>query len=91
MEGDSWFRLPDFPFKFGTVGGSDFDVERGLRALGYNLHNAAHWGETIEEMARGRDYLNALSGWKPDILFLSGGGNDLLGAKSSGVQGRLVD
>jgi len=90
MEGDSWFRLPDFPFKFATVGGSDFDIARGLQELGYNTHNAAHWGETIESMARARDYLNALSGWTPHALFLSAGGNDLLGEKS-GSQGRLVD
>jgi hypothetical protein len=90
MEGDSWCRLPNFPFKLATVGGSDFDICRGLQALGYPVHNAAHWGETIESMAHARDYLNALSGWRPHVLFLSGGGNDLLGQKS-GRQGRLVD
>jgi hypothetical protein len=94
MEGDSWFRLPDFPFKFATVGGSDYDIERGMRALGYNTRNNAHWGDTIETMAGAAalpsGYLNVLTGWTPHIFMLSGGGNDLLGSKEGGP-GRLLE
>jgi hypothetical protein len=94
MEGDSWFRLPDFAVKLATVGGSDYDIERGMKALGYNVRNNAHWGDTIETIALGGKgpggYLDVLLGWKPDVFLLGGGGNDLLGMKS-GLNGRLAD
>jgi hypothetical protein len=95
MEGDSWFRLPNFPIKLATVGGADYDVERGLRALGYLPRNNAYWGDTCETMAALgstglASYWDVLSGWHPHVFMLSAGGNDLLGAKT-GTTGRLAE
>src|SRR5918997_2395070 len=82
MEGDSWFRLPNFPIKLATVGGADYDVERGMRALGYLPRNNAYWGDTSETMAAlgssgFPSYWDVLSGWHPHVFMLSAGGNDL--------------
>ncbi|MFZ1814442.1 MAG: hypothetical protein WBO55_19690 [Rhizobiaceae bacterium] len=77
-EGDSWHRLPDFPFKYVGVGGSDFDIERGLKARGHSVHPLAYWGDTIQEIADRKDYLLALTAPAANLFLVDGGGNDLL-------------
>jgi hypothetical protein len=94
MEGDSWFRLPQLPAPLPIVGGTNYDVERGLLALGYRTWNNAHWGDTIEDMVAYANldsgYLRVLTDWTPHVFMIGGGGNDLLGSRAGGM-GRLVE
>lgn len=83
-EGDSWFKLPDFPVKLPIVGGPDHDLIRALSARGHKIDNLAYWGDTIAEIARRAEFMTTIrgrlrAGHKVDGLLLSGGGNDLLG------------
>jgi hypothetical protein len=84
-DGDSWFSLPKFRVKLPTVGGTGFDLVRALEARGtFEVISVAYWGDTIHEIAKRADYMNAilgeqLQGRQVDALLLSGGGNDLLG------------
>lgn len=81
VEGDSWHRLPtlsDNAKKAGIgIGGSNFDVSRGLSALGHEVKNIAKWSELITEFSLTTAYVEAIESWKPDVFVLCGGGNDL--------------
>ena len=85
MEGDSWERLPDWGLKkLPIVGGSNYDLERALTALGHDVRNLAYWGDTIEDIAGRLDFIGALKKTGASHLILGGGGNDLLS------EGKLV-
>lgn len=75
-EGDSWFDY------FG------YDVLGQLERAGYDIESVAHAGDTVEEMAYGKDQLPRLTslldkliraGRVPLAILLSGGGNDVAG------------
>lgn len=79
MEGDSWERLPDWGLKkLPIVGGANYDLDRALQALGYDVRNLAYWGDTIEDIAQRLDFIGALANTGASHLILGGGGNDLL-------------
>ncbi|MEJ1157963.1 hypothetical protein [Prosthecomicrobium sp. N25] len=80
IEGDSWERLPNFGAKsLPIVGGTGYDLGRGLEDLGYPVENIAYWGDTIAEIWRIKDYRRALRDTGAKHFLLGGGGNDLLG------------
>lgn len=80
IEGDSWERLPDWwPGTLPTVGGSDYDLTRALKARGLKVESYAHWGDTIASIAKTQEYLQALREYRPGHFLLGGGGNDFLG------------
>jgi lysophospholipase L1-like esterase len=80
-EGDSWFDYPPH-----------LDLIDHLQALGYvNAWRESHYGHTLEEMA-GKQLsgtLAAIRTHRPDVLLLSCGGNDIMGA-NGGVFGRYL-
>ena len=93
VEGDSWCRLPDFPFMLpaGFLGGADFDLGRGLEAHGHKVYNLAVWKDTMREIHRKKEYRHALASTKVHALVLAAGGNDLLGNKALSRHLRLYD
>jgi lysophospholipase L1-like esterase len=72
-EGDSWFQ---FPFLLDDVIDHLFDR--------WAIYCCSAAGDLLSDMARQDELSAAILAEKPDILLLSGGGNDLLG------DGRLV-
>lgn len=78
-EGDSWFDYPPH-----------LDLIDQVQALGYlNVWRESHYGDTLEKMADrqlGRT-LAAIRSCRPDVLLLSCGGNDIMGA-NGGMFGR---
>ena len=66
-EGDSWFQ---FPFILKDVIDSVFDS--------YAVFCRSEAGDTLENMARRAEYLDALERTGGRVLLLSGGGNDLV-------------
>jgi hypothetical protein len=80
VEGDSWERLPSIGLKsLPIVGGSNYDLGRGLEDLGYDVTNLAQWGDTIQNIVDTKEYLPALKSTEAPFLLVGGGGNDLLG------------
>jgi hypothetical protein len=79
IEGDSWEHLPDWGLKaLPIVGGSNYDLSRALNDLGYPILNIAYWGDTIDEISKRLDCINALKSTGAEYMRLGGGGNDLL-------------
>lgn len=66
-EGDSWFQ---YPFLLQDVIDHLFDT--------YAVYCRSEAGDTLENMVRKREYLDALERTGGRILLLSGGGNDLV-------------
>lgn len=66
-EGDSWFQ---YPFILQDVIDHLFDT--------YAIYCRSEAGDTLENMVRKREYLDALERTGGRILLLSGGGNDLV-------------
>lgn len=77
VDGDSWHDLPKLGFKLPGYGGSDFDVARGLDALGHEVKNYARWGHTIKRIVKDKGYLEGLKRYNPDVILVDGGGNDM--------------
>ncbi|MBJ3778436.1 hypothetical protein [Acuticoccus mangrovi] len=73
-EGDSWFQ---FPFLLDDV----IDV----LGIDYPIFSLGAAGDLLSEMVQQDELVGAIKAENPDIVFLSGGGNDLLGG------GRLVN
>jgi lysophospholipase L1-like esterase len=73
-EGDSWFEHPH-P-----------SVDEILTHLGkyYAVYSLAAGGDVLRNMFARPDYLAAIETEKPEILLLSGGGNDILGSQFRG-------
>lgn len=69
VEGDSWFEHP--------VQKDTFDWLNELRE-DYALYSIAHGGDWLINIINEGNYINDLSVIEPDVLMLSGGGNDLV-------------
>ena len=67
-EGDSWFQ---YPFLLSDV------VDVLMEKYAVNCICAA--GDTVENMVRSGEYLQAIADEKPALFVFSGGGNDLVG------------
>jgi len=52
------------------------------------VKNIAHWGDTLAQMLKTKQYLAAIAEFRPDWFILSGGGNDLQDLLS---HGKLVE
>lgn len=92
MEGDSWERLPDFgPKALPIVGGSSWDLARGLGDFGFRVHNLAYWGDRIADIVSCKDYVAGLRQTGARALVLGGGGNDLLADGRLATYLRLYD
>lgn len=88
-EGDSWFDY--------SLAGLDI-IDNLRRFFGYRIHNVAKAGDTLDNMAWGtgfrrRDWhrnrppleetLEAVEEYRPRVVLLSGGGNDVAGEEFS--------
>lgn len=85
-EGDSWFD-------YGLAGLDLIDCLK--KFYGYRIHNVAKGGDTLDNMAWGTGYnynwvrkspplektLSAVRKYRPKVVLLSGGGNDLAGSE----------
>lgn len=85
-EGDSWFDY--------SLAGLDI-IDCLKKFFGYRIHNVAKGGDTLDNMAWGTGYndnwvrkstpleetLLAVRKYKPRVVLLSGGGNDLAGSE----------
>src|SRR5262249_29376591 len=80
-EGDSWFNLPPIirPEAIAQRLSSDKLVA---------VKNIAHWGDTLAQMLKAKQYLIAIAEFNPDWFIFSGGGNDLQDMLS---HGKLVE
>lgn len=88
-EGDSWFDY--------SIAGLDI-IDNLRRFFGYRIHNVAEAGDTLDNMAWGAEYrergwvrrpppleetLEAVEQYRPRVVLLSGGGNDVAGDEFS--------
>ncbi len=88
-EGDSWFDY--------SIAGLDI-IDNLIRFFGYQIHNVAEAGDTLDNMAWGTEYrrrgwrrrekpleetLAAVKKYRPRVVLLSGGGNDVAGEEFS--------
>lgn len=85
-EGDSWFDY--------SLAGLDI-IDCLKKFYGYRIHNVAKGGDTLDNMAWGTGYndnwvrknpplektLSAVRKYRPKVVLLSGGGNDLAGSE----------
>ncbi len=85
-EGDSWFDY--------SLAGLDI-IDHLKGAYGYSIYNVAKAGDTLDNMAWGTKYdkdwrreqpplertLKAVERYKPKVVLLSGGGNDIAGSE----------
>jgi hypothetical protein len=74
-EGDSWFRLPMWPWPPTAIDILCQDYEQY-----YEVLNLAMWGDTIEEMIQAKEYEKLLRSGRYRHFLFSGGGNDVLGS-----------
>jgi len=72
-EGDSWFKLPD-------LGDVVPETLIDLLQNEYATVNLAHWGDTLAEMIMKGEFWSFIESGSSDVLLLSGGGDDVLGA-----------
>jgi lysophospholipase L1-like esterase len=69
-EGDSWFNLPPFIRPEAIA-----DRLKSNNRLA--VKNIAHWGDTLTEMLKAKEYLPEIPKFNPDWFIFSAGGNDL--------------
>lgn len=70
-DGDSWFHLPPFirPEAIADRIGDDDPP--------FDMHNLAHWGDTLSKRIAEKQYMHKLANCNADWLILSAGGNDI--------------
>ena len=77
-EGDSWFQLPMWwPLWPRDVVDQIFDD--------YAIYSLGAGGDSLGRMVREREYIAAINREQPHVLLVSGGGNDLVGPRLSGM------
>ncbi|MEJ2330716.1 MAG: hypothetical protein P8Z33_12850 [Gammaproteobacteria bacterium] len=96
-EGDSWFDY--------SVAGLDI-MDNLRRFFGYRIHNVAEAGDTLDNMAWGTEFrrrgwvrrrppleetLDAVQQYRPRVVLLSVGGNDVAGDEFSSYRSSEKD
>ena len=80
-EGDSWFEFPRFSFLWGLINKDVvIDILDHLIAeKNIAVYSLAAGGDWLSNMLLAGEYIDELPKILPDVLLMSGGGNDLVG------------
>lgn len=80
-EGDSWFEFPKFRFVWNTIKTDVVKdiIDHIIQDDQFAVYSIAAGGDWLSNMLKTGEYIQELPRISPDILLVSGGGNDMVG------------